>query len=209
MTAARRRVLGLVTAAALLTLRTDPAHASAASIRADASKALQALYAKNPSAKTVGQKAKAVLVFPNIVKAGFMFGGQIGDGALLEGQADGRLLQLGRGVVRAPGGRAGVRLRALLHERRGARLPRQDRAAGRSASGPSIVVVDEGVGKSITQHDAHAGRLRLHLRPEGPDGGHRHPGLEDHAHPSEVDAVREGIDGARHARTLDAEGRRP
>src|SRR6202008_796080 len=53
-------------------------------LQRDAARALQSLYAHNTAARLLGQKAKAVLVFPSIVKAGFLFGGQMGDGALLE-----------------------------------------------------------------------------------------------------------------------------
>ena len=40
------------------------------------------LYASNPVAKKLGHKAKAILIFPDILKGGFMFGGQIGNGVL-------------------------------------------------------------------------------------------------------------------------------
>ena len=50
----------------------------------DASTALQSLYGSEPVAKMIGEKAKAVLVFPSIVKAGFIVGGQYGEGVLLE-----------------------------------------------------------------------------------------------------------------------------
>src|SRR4029434_4948532 len=48
----------------------------------DAAKALKSLYANNKSAPLLGQKARAILVFPNMVKAGFLFGGQVGEGVL-------------------------------------------------------------------------------------------------------------------------------
>ena len=51
----------------------------------DAEAALKALYASTPTAQVLGEKAKAVLVFPNITKAGFIVGGQGGDGVLLKG----------------------------------------------------------------------------------------------------------------------------
>ena len=47
--------------------------------------ALKQLYAKSASARTLGEKAKGILVFPSIVKGGFMVGGQFGEGALLKG----------------------------------------------------------------------------------------------------------------------------
>jgi len=59
--------------------------ASAAEINRDAKSALEKLYAKSATAKVLGEKAKAILVFPGIVKGGFMVGGQYGEGALLRG----------------------------------------------------------------------------------------------------------------------------
>ena len=60
--------------------------ASREELQRDAAQALKQLYASEPAAKLLGKKAKAMLVFPNIVKAGFMFGGQIGEGVLHEGR---------------------------------------------------------------------------------------------------------------------------
>ncbi|HMB35912.1 MAG TPA: twin-arginine translocation pathway signal protein, partial [Methylomirabilota bacterium] len=58
--------------------------ASAAEINKDASAALAKLYEKVPEARTLGAQAKGILVFPNIVKAGFLFGGQYGEGVLFK-----------------------------------------------------------------------------------------------------------------------------
>jgi len=45
---------------------------------------------KSSTAKALGEKAKGILVFPHIVKAGFIIGGQYGEGALLvQGSAPG------------------------------------------------------------------------------------------------------------------------
>ena len=38
-----------------------------------------------PAAVTLGEAAKGILVFPNIVRAGFIFGAQYGEGELLKG----------------------------------------------------------------------------------------------------------------------------
>jgi len=59
--------------------------ASAEEINRDVKNALEELYAKSPSAKVLSEKAKGILVFPSIVKGGFMVGGQYGEGALLQG----------------------------------------------------------------------------------------------------------------------------
>ncbi len=56
--------------------------ASASEIDRNATEALRTLYASTPGALNLAKQAKGVLVFPNIVKAGFIVGGQYGDGVL-------------------------------------------------------------------------------------------------------------------------------
>ncbi len=63
------------------------AFAADAQLDADAKAALESLYLATPAAKALGAKAKAMLVFPKILKAGFIIGAQAGDGALLRGGA--------------------------------------------------------------------------------------------------------------------------
>jgi len=54
-------------------------------IDAEVKAALEQLYKVSPGSKElIKNKAKAVLVIPNIVKAGFGIGGEYGEGALLE-----------------------------------------------------------------------------------------------------------------------------
>src|SRR4051812_5183172 len=50
----------------------------------DAQGALKSLYSSAPAAKALGDKALAVLVFPDIRKAAFLVGAQGGDGVLFE-----------------------------------------------------------------------------------------------------------------------------
>ena len=45
-------------------------------LKQDSLAALQTLYAKEPKAKEIGDRSKAILVFPNLVKAGFIAGVQ-------------------------------------------------------------------------------------------------------------------------------------
>jgi len=76
----------IVCALALTALPVCPAvAASRAAIDKEVSATLKHLYATNPAAKTLGAKAKAVLVFPSVWKAGFIVGGQGGNGALRKG----------------------------------------------------------------------------------------------------------------------------
>jgi len=53
-----------------------------AQIDRDVTSALNDLYARSPGSKALADKAKAILVFPNITKAGFVIGGQYGTGAM-------------------------------------------------------------------------------------------------------------------------------
>jgi lipid-binding SYLF domain-containing protein len=61
-----------------------PDYADQVQIDRDANAALQRLYANTPEARQLGKTAKGILVFPGIVKAGFIGGGQYGKGALLK-----------------------------------------------------------------------------------------------------------------------------
>ena len=78
--------LGLVIALAVLTLL-SPAPSMAAGkaeIDRDARAALEKLYKGNMMAQSLAEKAKGILVFPGIIKGGFIVGGQYGEGALLK-----------------------------------------------------------------------------------------------------------------------------
>jgi len=123
--------------------------ASREETRRNAEQTLAQLYAKNSAAKLLGEKAKGILVFPNIVKAGFMFGGQIGDGVLLK---NGKLAGYYNTVAASYGLQVGLQVYgyALFFMNDGA-LAYLDKSGGFEVGvGPSIVVVDAGMGKSLT-----------------------------------------------------------
>ena len=138
--------LGIV--AALL----SPAPATAGSAReleSDGRAALQDLYATTPSAKLLGSKAKAILVFPTMVKAGFMFGGQIGEGIRFEG---GKVKGYYNSVAASYGFQAGIQSfgYALFFMNKSA-VKQLDATKGFELGvGPSVVIVDQGIGKSLT-----------------------------------------------------------
>jgi lipid-binding SYLF domain-containing protein len=69
--------LSFLAAAALVEARAAQA-ASAKDIDQEATAALNALYAKSPGARALGEKAKAVIVFPSVYKAALIVGGQGG-----------------------------------------------------------------------------------------------------------------------------------
>ena len=72
----------LIAALALLGAIRPGAAAGAGEINASVTRTLDRFYQQVPGARELAAKAAAVLVFPTIVKAGFGFGGEYGEGAL-------------------------------------------------------------------------------------------------------------------------------
>lgn len=87
MTVSRRVFVqsALVASAALAGSRAAFARSDAPEIDADATHALNELYRTTPRARALGQKAAGILIFPKIVKAGFLVGAQGGKGVLRVG----------------------------------------------------------------------------------------------------------------------------
>jgi len=139
----------VATAAMATTIPRAALATSAAEINRDAAAALTKLYARAPVAKMLSQKAKGVLVFPSMVKAGFMFGGQIGEGALQKG---GRTVAYYNSVAASYGLQAGIQTFGYaLFFMTDEAVYRLDSSAGFEVGvGPSIVVVDQGVAKTLT-----------------------------------------------------------
>ena len=77
----------LVGAFAILSLGAfnDARAATPDDLNRDSDAALHMLVTTNPFAADLSHKAKAVLVFPTIVKAGLIFGGAYGEGVLKQG----------------------------------------------------------------------------------------------------------------------------
>ena len=111
--------------------------------------ALEKLYAKSSSAKTLGEKAKGILVFPGIVKGGFMVGGQFGEGALLRG---GKTVAYYNTLSASYGLQIGIQKYGYaLYFMSEPAMDWLNRSDGwELGTGPSIVVVDEGVAKSMS-----------------------------------------------------------
>src|SRR5579864_2157528 len=61
------------------------ATATAEDLNRDADQALQILYRTNPAPEQISKQAKAVVVYPSVVKAGLVFGGAYGEGVLKMG----------------------------------------------------------------------------------------------------------------------------
>ena len=115
----------------------------------DARAVYQRLLATVPAAKSLSQGAVAVLVFPKITKAGLVIGGQYGDGVLLKGGA-------AVGFYNTTGASYGLQAGAqqfgyemfMMNESALMALNAND--GFEVGVGPSIVVVAQGMGKSLT-----------------------------------------------------------
>lgn len=128
----------------------QPAFAdTAAEIDRDVDSALQKLYAGTPTAKELSKVAKGILVFPNVVKAGLIVGGQYGVGALREGE---KTFGYYNTVAASYGLQAGAQsFGYALFFMTDSALEHIEKSDGWEIGvGPSIVVVDEGVAKSLT-----------------------------------------------------------
>lgn len=123
--------------------------ASAARIDRDSTAALSKLYEANQVARMLGKDARAILVFPSILKAGFMFGGQIGEGAMRQG---GKTVGYYNSIAASYGLQAGIQTFGYaLFLMDGAAVRAFESSAGFEIGvGPSVVVVDKGIGKSLT-----------------------------------------------------------
>jgi lipid-binding SYLF domain-containing protein len=123
--------------------------ATAAEINRNAKSALNKLYAKSPKAKTLGEQAKGILVFPGIAKGGFMVGGQYGEGALIK---DGKTVGYYNTIQLSYGFQAGIQKYGYaLFLMTDSALKWIDKSDGwEIGTGPSIVVMDVGAAGAAT-----------------------------------------------------------
>jgi len=118
--------------------------------------ALQQLVAQNPAAAKCKSQAQAVLVFPKVVKAGFVIGAQSGEGILFNhGRATGRY----RTVAASYGLQAGVQEYgyALFLMNQNAVNWVNNTRGWEIGTGPSVVIVDKGMARSFSTDTLHSG----------------------------------------------------
>ena len=122
---------------------------SPADLNRDSDAALQQLYANNPAAAAIGKQAKAILIFPKIVKAGFVFGDAYGEGELKQGdRVDGYY----NSVTGSWGLQAGAQSYGyvvFLMNHKALRYVHQTHG-WEIGVGPTVVVVDEGVARNLS-----------------------------------------------------------
>ena len=127
----------------------DKGKTKASELTTESQQALTQLQAKAPLAKELTSKAHAILVFPKVTKAGFVVGGQYGEGSLLKNCAAAAYYKTtGASVGLQAGGQAYGYAMFFMNAKALADL---DNAKGFEVGvGPSIVMVDEGMAKTTT-----------------------------------------------------------
>lgn len=123
--------------------------ATAQDLDRDSQQALQTLYKAEPVSKTLAQTAKGVLVFPNIVKAGLVFGGSYGEGVLLKGS---KVVDYYNSVTGSWGLQIGAQsygYAVFLMTDKAIRYIEESKG-WEIGVGPTVVVVDEGVAKNLS-----------------------------------------------------------
>ena len=127
--------------------------ASKAEINRDVDAALVKLYSGSAEAKLLAEKASGILVFPSIVKGGFILGAMYGEGAL---RVKGKTAGYYNAVAASYGLQAGVQTFGyavmFMNEKK---MKYLDESDGWEIGGaPSLVVVDKGAAGSLSTTSA-------------------------------------------------------
>jgi lipid-binding SYLF domain-containing protein len=132
---------------------------SAAEIDRDVDAALARLYADVPDTRDLGNRVSGVLVFPSIVKAGFLVGAQYGEGAL---RRKGATSGYYSSVAASYGLQAGAQVfgYALFFMNDSALRYLEDSGGFELGTGPSLVVLDVKAAQALStttmQNDIYA-----------------------------------------------------
>jgi lipid-binding SYLF domain-containing protein len=129
----------------------EPVQAASTSdeLNKDVNDALERLLKSDPLAADISKKARAVLVFPSIVKAGLIFGGAYGEGALKQGA---RVIDYYNSFSASWGLQAGAQSYGyavfLMNDKAVDYLNRSE--GWEIGVGPTVVIVNEGAAKNIS-----------------------------------------------------------
>ena len=166
----RARLGALALTAVFILAGTSALAATAQEIDRNVTAALQTLYANTPGAQDLGNKAKGVLCFPNIVKGGFLFAAQFGDGALREG---GKTIGYYRSLAASYGFQAGIEsFGYVLFFMDDASLQYLKNSDGwELGTGPTLVVLDQGFAKNFSTTTLQSGVYAFIFNQRGLMGG--------------------------------------
>ena len=133
-----------------ISMRPGAVHAAGArELEQDARTALQRLYQSAPAARSLSKRAKGILVFPSVVKAGLMIGGQYGEGVLFKGgRASGFYNTAGASYGLQAGAQKFGYALFFMNDAALAYLGSSD--GFEIGAGPSVVMMDEGMAKQTS-----------------------------------------------------------
>jgi lipid-binding SYLF domain-containing protein len=123
--------------------------ATAQDLHQDADQALRILFRSDPVAADIAKSAKAVLIFPNIIKAGLVFGGSYGEGLM---EKDHKVVGYYNSVSGSWGLQAGAQsfgYAVFLMNGRAVDYV-ADTAGLEIGVGPTVVIVDKGIAKNLS-----------------------------------------------------------
>lgn len=123
--------------------------ATAEDLTKDANQALDILYDSSVIAKDLSKRAQAVLVFPNIIKAGLVFGGSYGEGVLLKNK---EVMDYYNSVAGSWGFQAGAQsygYAVFLMSDKSIKYLNESRG-WEIGVGPTVVVVTDGIAKNLS-----------------------------------------------------------
>jgi lipid-binding SYLF domain-containing protein len=123
--------------------------ATVVDLNRDSDQALQTLYKLHPFAERLSHSAKAILIFPNIVKAGLIFGGAYGEGELQQGsKIDGYYNSFTGSWGLQAGAQSYSYVVFLMNDKA---LHYIHRSHGWEIGvGPTVVVVDKGIAENLS-----------------------------------------------------------
>ena len=151
------------------------------SIEADANETLHSFVEQVPGARELANKAAGILVFPSVIKAGIGFGGEYGEGILLNQQ---RVVGYYNLVSASFGFQLGVQERSviIMFMTRDALDGFDSRAGWKVGVDGSVAIITVGIGGAHRHRQGRQPGDRLHPRSEGPDVQSDARRLEDQPH---------------------------
>src|SRR3989304_6450787 len=122
--------------------------ASAAAIEADANETLHSFVRQVPGARELANKAAGILVFPSVIRAGIGFGGEYGEGILLNQQ---RVVGYYNLISASFGFQLGVQERSviIMFMTQDALAGFEERAGWKVGVDGSVAIITVGIGGSI------------------------------------------------------------
>lgn len=163
-------VILILLAASLWTTIASVQAESAAEMQKSARQALRNLYRTTPGAAELGGKAAGILVFPEIIKGGFVVAAQYGNGVLFKGDTVAGYYNTTSGSF---GYQAGVqKFSYALFFMTPEDLRYLDKSSGWELGvNPSITIVDTGLAKSLSTTTLQKGMYAFFFDQKGLMGG--------------------------------------